>query len=216
MDRLDFLKWVEDHRPQGRVRSFKRQHTLLLQGDIGQTLNVILTGEVAAMALTESGEEIWLATYGPGDLIGQLSTLSNRPAIAQLVATKKTSVLEFSRSYIEASLADDAALSPLLFAILTDDFEALAQSYIKALTLSIKGRVCSELIKRATPLPGEEGQYVIRPAPVISRLADRLNTRRETVSRAVGELVEEGLLLRRPGAMQVTSLPRLKRLVTLR
>ena len=63
------------------------------------------------------------------------------------------------------------------------------------------GRVYAEIFRLARALPG----LAIRPAPVISELAVRVSTTRETASRAVSILERRGFIRRDPGSLTVVA-----------
>ena len=75
--------------------------------------------------------------------------------------------------------------------------------------VSAVGRVYAELLRLARASPG----LVIRPAPVLSELAVRVSTTRETASRAVSALERRGLIRRDPGSLTVVAPQRLEELI---
>ena len=54
---------------RGVLRRFRRGAVLIQEGDQGNMLYIVQTGRVRAFAADESGKEITLGLYGPGELI---------------------------------------------------------------------------------------------------------------------------------------------------
>jgi len=67
----------------------------------------------------------------------------------------------------------------------------------------------------ALPIGIDPDRHIIRPSPVFVELARRLNSTRETVSRTVSELQNQGILAREPGALIIENPERLRKAVQL-
>ena len=77
------------------------------------------------------------------------------------------------------------------------------------LTLSANGRVHAELLRLAR---AQDGRW-IRPLPVLSDLALRVQTARETVSRAVSALERRGIVQRHEDGLEIVAPARLEALI---
>jgi CRP-like cAMP-binding protein len=88
---------------------FSEGDTIVARGDPGDTLYVIVEGEVRVVGADE--EE--LAVRGPGDVIGEMAVISSRPRIASLIAKSDARVLELHKRPFEAILRErpDTALA---------------------------------------------------------------------------------------------------------
>ena len=56
------------------------------EGEVGDELFVILEGTVRVERVEPDGSTRFLRTYGPGDHIGELAVLRERPRVATVVA----------------------------------------------------------------------------------------------------------------------------------
>lgn len=92
------------------------------EGQNGEGLSVILTGEVQVTRKDDQGETVVLATLREGDVFGEISLIRDAPATATVTATRKTAVVELP--------ADD-------FAHLVADHEGV-RTYLMGLT---EGRI---------------------------------------------------------------------------
>ncbi|MCB8942488.1 MAG: cyclic nucleotide-binding domain-containing protein [Ardenticatenaceae bacterium] len=88
-----FAKLAETMRPQQLAEA----EILFRQGDLGTDMFIITAGSVKVVLADEHGREIFLNEYGPGQVIGELALLSQKPRAATVIATSPTSLLKLTR-----------------------------------------------------------------------------------------------------------------------
>ena len=150
-----------------------------------------------------------LCEYRPGDLFGAVVELDPAPQEAEIKAVEAArSFILRSRDLValaEAHGVIGLALSRLLLRQLR---RATSRLYQRA-AVSAAGRVHAEILRLAKASP----DFVIRPAPVISELAVRVSTARETASRAVSALERRGIIRRDHDSLTVVAPQRLEELI---
>jgi CRP-like cAMP-binding protein len=194
---------------RGTVRAFPPHAAIIRQGEKAASAYLLTQGRAQALLYSVEGQMVLLCEYRPGDLFGALGDLDPAPEEAEIVA------VEAARSFILRSrelvaLAESygsigLALSRLLLRQLR---RATSRIYERA-AVSAAGRVHAELLRLARASPG----LVIRPAPVLSELAIRVSTTRETASRAVSALERRGIVSRDSGSLTVVAPQRLEELI---
>ncbi|HYJ81856.1 MAG TPA: Crp/Fnr family transcriptional regulator [Allosphingosinicella sp.] len=194
---------------RGTVRAFAPHSTIVRQGEKAAAAYLLTQGRAHALLYSMEGQAVLLCEYRPGDLFGALGELDPAPEEAEIVA------VEAARSFVLRSreliaLAETygsigLALSRLLLRQLR---RATSRIYERA-AVSAAGRVHAEILRLARASPG----LVIRPAPVLSELAVRVSTTRETASRAVSALERRGLIRRDSGSLTVVAPQRLEELI---
>lgn len=194
---------------RGAVRAYPPHAIIVHEGEKSAAAYLLTQGRAHALLYSVEGQIVLLCEYRPGDLFGALGELDPAPEEAEIVA------VEAARSFILASrdlvsLAETygaigLALSRLLLRQLR---RATSRIYERA-AVSAVGRVNAEILRLARASPG----LVIRPAPVLSELAVRVSTTRETASRAVSALERRGLIRREPGSLTVVAPQRLEELI---
>lgn len=78
-------------------RSFEAGEKLLLAGQESGSLFLIASGGVRVRSTDAEGDRVQLAELGPGDVVGEVSLVLRRPAIADVIANHPTMVLELRR-----------------------------------------------------------------------------------------------------------------------
>ena len=79
--------------------------TIAEQGDAGDEMHIIVSGEVAVIARDAGGGRT-LATRGSGESVGEMAVLTSEPRMAALVARGDVRVLTIERRNFEAILRE--------------------------------------------------------------------------------------------------------------
>ncbi|MGH3167173.1 MAG: Crp/Fnr family transcriptional regulator [Trebonia sp.] len=86
----------------GHRQHFHDKDVIVLQGEPGDSLYVLLAGVVKVTMTTESGLETTLATRQRGDLIGEVALFDDKPRAATAIASGEVAALRISRAHFEA------------------------------------------------------------------------------------------------------------------
>ncbi len=194
---------------RGSVRDYAPHAVIVRQGEKAAAAYLLTQGRAHALLYSFEGHLVLLYEYRPGDLFGALGELDPAPEEAEIVA------IEAARSFIlksrdlvqlaETYGAIGLALSRLLLRQLR---RATSRIYERA-AVSAVGRVHAEILRLARASPN----LVIKPAPVLSELAVRVSTTRETASRAVSALDRRGIIRRDSNSLTVIAPQRLEELI---
>jgi CRP-like cAMP-binding protein len=104
------ITWL---RAEGEILYCERGAVLVQEGSRIETLYLVLGGVLSVTIGGAGGREI--AKLGPGQIIGEMSFLEDRPASATVRALEGSEVLAISRAAVEAKLRQDTAFSAHLF-----------------------------------------------------------------------------------------------------
>jgi cAMP-dependent protein kinase regulator len=94
----DLLRRFEGHEIEAGV-------DIVVEGQRGQGLFLILSGQVEVIAHAQSGAPVLLARLGPGELFGEMSLVTDQPTSATVRAVAPTSVLFLAREYVDRLVA---------------------------------------------------------------------------------------------------------------
>jgi CRP-like cAMP-binding protein len=215
--RLPLLKDVDEAllarlAANARLRALAKREYIIRKGTTGEHLLFLLKGALQVLDITESGREIGLNFLSPGEYFGELSIIDGMPRSASVVATEPSAVLLIPH-------ADALFLfhhSPLVAERLLKRFaERLrrASDFQAILSLPNASQRIYALLSRFVQIaPG--GLTVITKMPTQQEIAITVNTSRETVSRAIRALIQQGvvqkdmrrLIVRKPEALHVATL----------
>ena len=111
----------------------ERGELIVSQGSDGESLYIVVDGQIRVYVSDEAGKEMILGLEGPGAIFGEIAVLDGEPRSASVAAMQRTDLLmiegrEFRRlleSHAELSLGVIAALAGMIRK-LTDATQGLA------------------------------------------------------------------------------------------
>ncbi|HMI40842.1 MAG TPA: FAD-dependent oxidoreductase [Sphingomicrobium sp.] len=101
---------VERLRRFGEVRTYETGQPLLLVGQSGHGLTIILSGQAEVSQHDQSGLRTPIVTHGPGNFMGELAQLSGRPSLVDSYALTPVKALVIPPEQLRALLVAEAEL----------------------------------------------------------------------------------------------------------
>jgi CRP/FNR family cyclic AMP-dependent transcriptional regulator len=83
-------------------QNMKKGQTVLLQGDPGDALIILLKGQARVTMVASNGREITLDYADPGSVLGEIAVLDGGERTASVIAISEGSYLRLSRAAFEA------------------------------------------------------------------------------------------------------------------
>jgi len=90
-------------------KKYNTGDVIFKEGDIGQSMSIVRTGRVAVVKGGFDNPTV-LGLRGPGEVIGEMALLEDRPRSASIVAMGKVSLLEISRENFQIILNNNTEL----------------------------------------------------------------------------------------------------------
>ncbi len=173
-------------------RRFPKHKTIVEEGLPGDYMYVIREGRVQVSKLSDDGREKILEFLGEGDFFGEMSLLDDAPRSASVRALSDTRILALSRADFLSVMRRSADVA---MAVVQELARRLRDTDEQASSLSfqrVKQRTQGLLMRLAK----EEGGSSRRITPVLThqQIADMIGTSRETVTRALKGLKQQGWL----------------------
>ena len=85
----------------GTKRTLEAGSTLIREGQASECLSVLLNGSLSVTTTNRQELQDQLATLSPGSLVGEMSWLEQRPAVASVTAREASTVLELPVRQLE-------------------------------------------------------------------------------------------------------------------
>ncbi|MBL0938048.1 MAG: Crp/Fnr family transcriptional regulator [Gemmatimonadaceae bacterium] len=163
---------------------------VVTEGDAGDALYVVRSGEVKVALPGDEGREVILGILNVGDHFGELSLIDGRPRSAHVVATQASTLIVLRRADFRRQVEQNPQVAWGLMVELSRRLRQADGTIGSLVLLDVPGRVAKVLLDHATP--GE-------PASLVKQLthqtmAHMIGASRETVSRAMAEFQEKGLI----------------------
>lgn len=194
---------------RGRIRDYDVRATLVRSGDRISTLYVVIAGRAHAIVYSIEGQQVLLHEYRPGDFFGVASPPYSAIHDADVVAVEQVSAFLLDGGVLALLAEQHSCIGLALLKVMVERLQRTAARMFEHVALSAVGRVHAELLRQAR----QTADLAIRPAPVLSDLALRVSTTRETASRAVNALERRGIIRRDGEALKVVAPHRLEELI---
>ena len=181
-------------------RYYERDEYVFFEGDPARWVVLVASGRVKMVKHSESGRETILATFGPGEIVGEVAVLvgNTYPATAQTM--EPTVTLSLSR----AAYVDLVESHPeLAWALIEELGRRLQQAHemIRSLAVEKVERRVARVLLRMASTAGERLERTDAPGAVritipLSRqdIADMAGTVIETAIRAMSKFQKQGFI----------------------
>jgi CRP/FNR family transcriptional regulator, cyclic AMP receptor protein len=180
---------LRDLAAQGVVRRYRANTTLIVEGDRGDTLFVVLSGSLRIFCADPNGREITLAIYGPGEYVGEMS-LDGRVRSAS-VSTEEASVCAVvSGQSLREHLTTNLEFTLELIQRLIRRTRLATESARSLALLDAYGRLAR--LFDGLAVARADGTRMVAPRLTHQNIAERIGCSRELVSRLLKDLQRGG------------------------
>ncbi|MGE0453865.1 MAG: Crp/Fnr family transcriptional regulator [Vicinamibacteria bacterium] len=176
-------------------RRLPKDGVVFFENEAGDSLFVIVEGRVKVTILGDDGREIILSVLGPGDFFGEMALLDHEPRSATAIAADETELLCLLRADFDGAVAENRTILPALLKVLTARLRHANHQISTLALLDVYGRVARVLVDMAR----DEGRrlkdgHIAFRRPTHQEIANRIGTTRETVTRMLRDLQQQGLV----------------------
>jgi len=174
-----------------RQTTAERGEIIVNQGSKGESLYVVVSGQIRVYLSDETGKEVILGLEGPGAIFGEISVLDGELRSASVAAMKRTELLKIEGQAFRQLLQTNARLAIAVITALAGMIRKLTDATQGLALQSAYRRLVTRLQERAVE---ENGQTVIPERLTHQLLADMIGCSREMVSRIMSDLAKGGYL----------------------
>jgi CRP/FNR family cyclic AMP-dependent transcriptional regulator len=171
-------------------RYVKGRH-LINEGDLGDSLYIVLSGCLRAYSVGADEREITYGEYGPGEYVGEMG-LDGGPRSAHVEAAQSSLVVLVTRTTLQRHMAADPAFAFELLTKVIRRARAATVGLRRIALNKVHGRVKDLLEGLAVTQP--DGRPRVDALPTHLSMSRQLGCGREMVTRVMNELVLEGYI----------------------
>jgi CRP/FNR family transcriptional regulator, cyclic AMP receptor protein len=174
---------------RGILRSYRKSTIILNEGEPGDSLFVLLEGEVKVYATDENGREITYGTIVAGDYFGEMS-LDGGPRSASVMSLGPVLCCLVPRAAVRQHLADEPEFAIKLVTQVIRRARSATEIARQMALLDVYGRVIHTLESKQGP--GGAQAPVQLTQITHQQIASRVGASREMVSRLLKDLERGG------------------------
>ena len=197
-------------KPDFRIRQYVKREVVLHKGGTGDGLLFLLGGNLQVIDVTEDGRAIGLRMLVPGDFFGEIALINNSTRSASVVAMTDALVAFLPTATAMHLFSHSPSVASQMLRHLAQKIQR--DSEFRAL-LSINNtakRIYSFLVLMQKKNP--DGT-VVENLPTHQDIANMINTSRETVTRALLALTQQGIVQKEPHRLIILQPEALQKLV---
>lgn len=185
---------------------FNPKECILSQQDKSRDVYYMLKGKAKAVSISVEGQEVWLETIEPGSLFGEVSALGNGDRSATVIAKTKAQVAKFKGPDFLNLMEKHGSIGIAVSKLLVTRINRTTRRMCELSSLSAPGRIYAELLRLAEyDLEDKPNSCCIKIIPPNTEIATLVNSTRETVSRTLSELENDGLIERKGAKVIICS-----------
>lgn len=178
-----------------QTRRYSKGSILVRENDPGESLFIVLRGNVAVTRATADGKESILSILKEGDFFGEMAVLDESPRSATIKALKETEAAILSRDDLLDLLRSNPHMSLLLVVALSARLRATNEAIQAAAFQDIPTRLASLLVY----LSKSFGEQIPQGTRLTLRLtnqemASMIGTTRESVNRTLNRFWDDKLI----------------------
>ncbi|HUH92434.1 MAG TPA: Crp/Fnr family transcriptional regulator [Casimicrobiaceae bacterium] len=175
----------------GVIRTYPKNTVIINEGEVGDSLFIVLSGRMKVYASNAAGREVVIAFHGPGEYVGEMS-LDGSPRSASVMTVEPTTCAVVNRaSFREFILAHPEFALHLIEKLIQR--VRLTTENVKSLALSdVYGRLIKLLLALAVE---REGRLIVPERLTQQDIAERVGASRDMISRLLKDLVAGGYLV---------------------
>jgi CRP/FNR family cyclic AMP-dependent transcriptional regulator len=174
---------------RGILRSYRKNTIVINEGEIGDSLFVLLQGQVKVYATDENGREITYGTIVSGDYFGEMS-LDGGPRSASVMTIEPCLCALVSRAAVQQHLAEEPEFAFSLVTQVIRRARSATETARQMALLDVYGRVIHTLEGQQGPASSQAPVQLNQITH--QQIASRVGASREMVSRLLKDLEKGG------------------------
>lgn len=177
---------------RGVLHRLRRGVQIITEGDRGDSLYIVLSGQLRAFSTGTDEREVTYGIHGPGEYVGEMGLDGGlRSANVQTLQLSVCALV--TRATLERHLTEDPSFAFELLAKVIRRARAATLGLRQIALLGVYGRLTALLEDLAVPAPN--GERLVDPAPSHLEMSRLLGCSREMVSKVMKDLEKGGYVL---------------------
>jgi len=178
----------------------RKKNIVVQAADPGDSMYVILSGEVKVSTYSVDGREVVLALLGKGSFFGEMSLLDEQPRSANVTTMQDSTFANIRRRDLVPVLMEQPAIALKLLTEVAARLRKTSRVLERISSMDVSHRLYAYLVDHCLRFsqPDQNGRYST-VLPTHQLLADQLSTSRETISRAISQLKKDTILVQSEG-----------------
>ena len=195
-------------------RSFEAEHVVFREGDDSDTCYIVRSGHARAVRSHSDGRTITLASFGPGDIFGELAMFDDERRSATVEAVDDLEAVAILGADMRRLLRRHPDIAAKLLAAVTRRLRQTNERLTRQSFQTVQSRVAQVVARLVADAQGEGGPDREVPLKVTqTEIAELAGCSRESASRFLAVLERAGIVDQGRGRLTVDDPAALERYV---
>jgi len=186
---------------------------IIEQQAAGTDVYFIISGAVRVRSYAAAGRQVSFRDLGAGAIVGDMAAVDGAPRSTDVTAVIESVLAALPAPAFMRLLREEPLVNERYLQHLTGTVRLLTARVTELSTLAVPQRVQSEILRLGRRARPNGNVASVDPAPTHAEIAAQVGTTREQVTRELSALAKRGLLIKQGGALVITDLYELERLV---
>ncbi len=194
-----------------RIRQYSKREVVLQKGGSGDALLFLLAGQLQVIDVTEDGRAIGLRMLNPGDFFGEIAVINNSTRSASVVAMSEVLVAFLPAPTALHLFSHSPSVANHMLRHLAQKIQRDSEFRALLSINNISRRIYTYLTLLKQRLP--DGREAIENMPTHQDIANMVNTSRESVTRALAVLLQQGVVEKQGHRLLICDAEALQKLI---
>ena len=199
-------------KPELRFRHYNKREVVLHKGGSGDALLFLLSGQLQVVDITEDGRAIGLRILAPGDFFGEIALINNSTRSASVVATSDVVVAFLPAATAMHLFSHSPSVAQHMLKHLAQKIQRDSE-FRAVLSINNTARRIYTYLSLLQKTPDQSPAPVIENLPTHQDIANMINTSRETVTRALLTLSQQGIVQKEGNRLVILDPAALQKLI---
>lgn len=172
-------------------KNYPKNAVVLTEGEVGDSLYMIMSGKVKVFIGDEEGREIILKMLGPGAFFGEMSMIDKQPRSASVTTIEASGFLMLAQAAFERCVEQAPHIANVVMQCLAQRVREADRKIGTLALMDVYGRVASTLLELAVY---RDGKLVVGEKLSQQDLANMVGASREMVNRILKDLTDRGFI----------------------
>ncbi|MCR8747076.1 Crp/Fnr family transcriptional regulator [Romboutsia lituseburensis] len=200
IDKVHIFKNIKDSTrkeiiKRGKIKVINKKDILFYEKEKIEKIYFLLEGKVSTFKMSEGGERKVIFILKQGEMINEIILDEVKTSTVTCEAFEKSLVLEYSIEEFISIVENDFGLSKNIFNYMERRTRRLYRQLKNSISIKIDKKLAAKLYRISKEFGVKSGSWTLINVNIsITYIADMLGCKRETLSRAMKNLQDEGLV----------------------
>lgn len=179
----------------GKLKKIDKKSNLFTEKEKLEKVYILIEGKVSILKMSENGERKIIFMLNQGEMINEILLNENNTSTVACEAFESSLILEYNNNDFMNIIENDFTLTKNILSYMEKRTRRLYRQLKNSISIKMDKKLAAKLYRIGKEFGISKGQWTFINVNIsITYIADMLGCKRETLSRAMKTLQDEGLV----------------------